>query len=106
MTLNTTKLNQASHRNCYIYIRLFIIHSKLIIYILVNGGWTSFTVWSKWTTCSESCGNGIQKSTRSKSCTNPEPKFAGKLCIGGAAEERTQPCKLKDCPGKIHRSQD
>jgi hypothetical protein len=73
------------------------------IYILVNGGWTNYTEWSKWTKCSESCGNGIEKSTRSKSCTNPEPKFNGKQCVGEATEERSQLCKLTECPGKIHR---
>ena len=80
-----------------------LIICKLIIYISVNGGWTSFNAWSKWTTCSESCGNGMQKSTRSKSCTNPEPKFNGKQCVGEATEELLQLCKLKECPGKIHR---
>jgi hypothetical protein len=71
------------------------------IYILVNGGWTTYTVWSKWIECSESCGNVMQKSTPSRSCTNPEPKFNGQQFAGEVTEERSQICKIKDCPGKI-----
>jgi hypothetical protein len=74
------------------------------IYILVNGDWTNYTEWSKWTECSESCGNGMQKSTHSRSCTNPEPKFNGQQCAGEVTEERSQICKIKDCPGKIDYS--
>ena len=41
----------------------------------------------------------MQKSTHSRSCTNPEPKFNGQQFAGEVTEERSQICKIKDCPG-------
>ena len=60
----------------------------------VNGGFTS---WSKFSVCSKTCGNGNQ--TRSRSCTNPAPKWGGKICTG--AYKDTKPCNLKSCAGKL-----
>ncbi|XP_066920815.1 SCO-spondin-like isoform X2 [Clytia hemisphaerica] len=58
----------------------------------INGG---FTQWSKFDECSELCGGGDQERTRS--CTNPAPKFGGKDCVGPETQERacnTQKCKV------------
>jgi hypothetical protein len=60
----------------------------------INGGWS---LWSSLgETCSESCGNGVIKESRS--CTNPQPEFEGISCEGEAT--RMFACKNKDCPKK------
>ena len=47
----------------------------------VDGGWSS---WGGWASCSQSCGTGSQE--RSRSCTQPAPKYGGKSCPGAARE--------------------
>lgn len=58
----------------------------------VNGG---YTAWSQWESCSKSCGDGLQKRTRS--CSNPRPANGGSDCsrLGKAVE--TKKCNLKSC---------
>lgn len=54
-----------------------------------------FLSWSKWHTCSRSCGTrGL--SVRTRSCT--EPRYGGQSCFGTSVE--TRPCNRKHCPGK------
>ena len=60
--------------------------------ILVDGG---VSTWSKFTTCSTSCGLG--KEERTRSCTNPQPQHGGKDCEEDLKESRD--CNLKPCPG-------
>lgn len=55
----------------------------------VDGG---FTEWSKFTTCSVTCGIGFQ--WRSRNCTNPAPKHGGKMCKGAIKEKHH--CQI-DC---------
>ncbi|CAL4059907.1 unnamed protein product [Meganyctiphanes norvegica] len=58
----------------------------------VHGGWTS---WSSWSQCSATCGIAVK--TRKRTCTNPEPKNGGRICVG---QERTEIyChQLPPCP--------
>lgn len=51
------------------------------------------TAWSKWSTCSTSCGTGSQRRTRS---ILKEPKYGGAAC----PEElyQFQPCNTMECP--------
>jgi hypothetical protein len=49
----------------------------------VNGG------WSAWSSCSESCGPGVQRRT----CTNPAPANGGAGCSGSTI----QACNLGTC---------
>jgi hypothetical protein len=67
----------------------------------VDGGWSQ---WSTWTTCTVTCGGGIQD--RLRFCSNPAPKHDGKLCLGNPIEARD--CNTQLCPGKsnlyIHSS--
>ena len=60
----------------------------------VDGG---FSKWSDFSECSKSCGEGVKQATRT--CSNPEPKFGGKLCIGEFVQ--SQLCNLKECPSKL-----
>ncbi|XP_053389473.1 uncharacterized protein LOC128552459 [Mercenaria mercenaria] len=56
----------------------------------VDGGFSS---WSKWSPCSNKCGNGIR--SRKRSCNNPLPKYGGRDCFGEKKE--IQAC-FGSCP--------
>ncbi|XP_048580608.1 uncharacterized protein LOC5507741 isoform X2 [Nematostella vectensis] len=61
----------------------------------VTGG---YTLWSSWTSCTKTCGTGMQK--RSRDCTNPRPIHGGQNCTGDYVQ--TKSCKLKVCPGAVN----
>ncbi|CAF2496701.1 unnamed protein product [Rotaria sp. Silwood2] len=52
----------------------------------VHGGWSP---WSDWSICPKTCGKSFRSRTRT--CTNPEPKNNGRLCIGTEREEELCP---------------
>uniref|UniRef100_A0A4W3JF97 Semaphorin-2A n=1 Tax=Callorhinchus milii TaxID=7868 RepID=A0A4W3JF97_CALMI len=58
-----------------------------------NGGWT---LWSVWAPCSTTCGIGFQ--VRQRTCSNPTPRYGGRVCVGQSREERfcneNSPCPL------------
>ncbi|KAB5558862.1 hypothetical protein PHYPO_G00022090 [Pangasianodon hypophthalmus] len=56
----------------------------------VNGGWGP---WSEWSSCTRTCGAGVQNSHRD--CVNPTPKNGGRYCLGERRRYRIcnhQPC--------------
>ncbi|PFX32412.1 Hemicentin-1 [Stylophora pistillata] len=57
----------------------------------IDGNWNG---WGDWEVCSVTCGGGIQSRTRT--CTNPWPRFEGRDCNGEEFEER--PCNDNPCP--------
>ena len=61
---------------------------------LVDGGWDD---WTKWATCSVTCGGGSQN--RSRTCTNPVPQYGGADCVGFAGEN--QDCNTHNCPSML-----
>ncbi|XP_048580774.1 uncharacterized protein LOC5507168 isoform X2 [Nematostella vectensis] len=63
----------------------------------VDGGWTEFSEWSK---CTRVCGKG--SSTRNRTCTNPEPAWGGKKCVGPSVE--TKSCGTDECDGGFDSS--
>ena len=76
-----------------------LLYLKIYNLSLVNGGWTS---WSDWSKCSVTCGGGTQ--TRSRSCTNPVVAHGGKNCSG--PKEMTRHCNDDVfCPGELFRAQ-
>ena len=81
----------------------------------VNGGWTA---WSAWSSCkggpAQSCdysyaqGLSTQPAirTRFRTCTNPEPKFNGRVCIGLDQEEEVcTPDMLNPCVNLVNNNQ-
>jgi hemicentin len=58
----------------------------------VDGGWS---VWSNWTACTTSCGQGLQ--TRSRLCNNPLPQHGGRPCEG-LDTESAQCLTNSQCP--------
>ena len=66
--------------------------------LLEKPQWSS---WSYWSTCSKSCGGGIQNRRRKcipSNCPYPDPKY--RKCYGPEYEERK--CNEKCCPGWDH----
>ncbi|KAK3083453.1 hypothetical protein FSP39_022988 [Pinctada imbricata] len=57
----------------------------------IDGKWGS---WGRWGSCSLTCGGGTQ--TRSRSCSDPAPKYGGASCSGGASS--SQACNTASCP--------
>ncbi|KFU90053.1 A disintegrin and metalloproteinase with thrombospondin motifs 14, partial [Chaetura pelagica] len=57
-----------------------------------DGGWSS---WSKFGSCSRTCGGGVR--WRSRSCDNPSPAYGGHHCPGPTYEY--QVCSSEECPG-------
>ncbi|XP_066014754.1 coadhesin isoform X2 [Pocillopora verrucosa] len=61
----------------------------------VDGG---FSKWSAWTTCSASCGTGLQ--LRYRNCTNPPPAHGGKNCESRNIYEGRS-CNMKACQSDV-----
>ncbi|XP_062579319.1 coadhesin-like [Saccostrea cucullata] len=57
----------------------------------IHGGWSS---WSGYGSCSKTCGTGSQ--SRSRSCTNPAPRYNGNSCSGSTTSSRN--CNTHNCP--------
>lgn len=68
-----------------------LVTSFFNTFLVVNGKWT---VWSNWSDCSTTCGNGTQ--LRERSCTAPAPQYGGKDCIGRSRQ--VQDCFTRHCP--------
>uniref|UniRef100_A0A8C8EFR1 ADAM metallopeptidase with thrombospondin type 1 motif 14 n=1 Tax=Otus sunia TaxID=257818 RepID=A0A8C8EFR1_9STRI len=57
-----------------------------------DGSWSS---WSKFGSCSRTCGGGVR--SRSRHCDNPPPAYGGRHCPGATYEY--QVCNAEECPG-------
>lgn len=61
--------------------------------LLVDGSWSE---WSSWTSCSQTCGGGTQ--VRTRTCTNPLPSNGGQSCSKSSTDR--QDCNMRAClPG-------
>ncbi|XP_078135575.1 A disintegrin and metalloproteinase with thrombospondin motifs 14 [Sander vitreus] len=57
-----------------------------------DGSWGS---WSKFSSCSRTCGGGVR--SRSRQCNNPPPAYGGRDCPGSAFDY--QMCNTEECAG-------
>ncbi|XP_053166897.1 A disintegrin and metalloproteinase with thrombospondin motifs 14 isoform X4 [Hemicordylus capensis] len=57
-----------------------------------DGSWSS---WSKFGSCSRTCGGGVR--SRSRNCNNPPPAYGGRHCPGATYEY--QVCNTEECRG-------
>uniref|UniRef100_A0A4W6EZ24 ADAM metallopeptidase with thrombospondin type 1 motif 14 n=1 Tax=Lates calcarifer TaxID=8187 RepID=A0A4W6EZ24_LATCA len=57
-----------------------------------DGSWGS---WSKFGSCSRTCGGGVR--SRSRQCNNPPPAYGGRDCPGSAFDY--QMCNTEECAG-------
>lgn len=64
-----------------------------ILYLLsVNGGWST---WSQWSKCSAKCDSGVQ--IRERFCNSPSPLHGGSKCQGPHIQ--TRDCNSHPCSG-------
>ncbi|XP_055517825.1 A disintegrin and metalloproteinase with thrombospondin motifs 14 isoform X2 [Leucoraja erinacea] len=59
-----------------------------------DGNWSP---WTKFGTCSRTCGGGVR--FHSRQCSNPFPAYGGRDCFGPAYEYKI--CNSEDCPGQF-----
>eukprot|EP00062_Callorhinchus_milii_P018849 gi/632972737/ref/XP_007902806.1/ PREDICTED: A disintegrin and metalloproteinase with thrombospondin motifs 14-like [Callorhinchus milii] len=59
-----------------------------------DGSWGS---WTKFGSCSRTCGGGVR--FRSRQCSNPQPAYGGRDCPG--LNHEYQVCNSDDCPGRF-----
>ena len=64
-------------------------YSCIFVLAPVHGGFSAFGA------CSKTCGGGI----RTRTCTNPAPKYGGRGCNGHTQEA----CNTQACQGKTSR---
>lgn len=59
-------------------------------------------MWTAWTKCSVTCGNGTR--SRRRTCSNPRPQYGGLDCVGQPMQ--TEICVVNTaCVGKYFSSQ-
>ena len=92
--LPNVKVKETRHKWISLLPVLVYLHS---IDCLVHGGWSP---WTEWNLCPQTCGKAYRARTRT--CTNPEPKHNGRLCIGSEREE--EPCPDIACSGESART--
>ncbi|WAR31220.1 HMCN1-like protein, partial [Mya arenaria] len=61
--------------------------------LIADGAWST---WRSWSTCSASCGGGVQR--RHRYCNNPAPSVMGHNCAG--TDEQTNICNSFNCYAK------
>jgi len=86
---------QLLFKNTFSHVVLFTEHIYYpcpFITSPVDGGWTS---WDQWSTCTQSCGDGMI--SRERTCTNPVPVFGGLECQGQTSNYDT--CNVMNCRG-------
>lgn len=71
-----------------------IITLVIGLFIAVNGSWST---WTDWSPCTESCGAGTRQKTRL--CDNPVPLFGGAQCQGTFNE--IESCSVATCPNDM-----
>eukprot|EP00105_Crassostrea_gigas_P025267 XP_011445797.1 PREDICTED: coadhesin [Crassostrea gigas] len=63
----------------------------------VNGSWSVYGPWGKFSECSKTCGAGAQSRYRHRTCNNPKPQYGGRNCTGPSIKPETSPCNTNPC---------
>ncbi|KAK7502555.1 hypothetical protein BaRGS_00006130, partial [Batillaria attramentaria] len=63
----------------------------------VHGGWSAYRV-ERVGDCSVSCGGGQQSVTSTRTCTNPAPRYGGRICQGDVSKTESRTCNDHPCP--------
>lgn len=63
--------------------------SSFLLYSGIDGEWGD---WNEWSSCSVTCGSGVQ--TRDRACDNPAPQNGGLNCTGDGEESMN--CTISD----------
>ena len=66
-----------------------------VCFIVVNGGWSNWTLGP----CSKTCGGGMRNSIRV--CDKPKPSCGGKECVGLSVSTHQEKCNDICCPSKL-----
>ena len=72
------------------YTRLTLRIHFLLFSDEIDGNWG---LWSGWSSCSVSCGGGVQR--RERLCNNPEPEHGGAECRGPGTSAKN--CNRFEC---------
>ncbi|XP_034308311.2 semaphorin-5A [Magallana gigas] len=64
---------------------------------IVDGGWSEFGSWSKFSQCAKTCGWGAKTRYRYRECNNPKPQNGGRFCPGDSIHSETAPCNTNSC---------
>lgn len=52
--------------------------SCLLKHCPVNGSWSVYGPWGKFSECLKTCGAGAQSRNRHRKCNNPKPQYGGR----------------------------
>ncbi|XP_046575468.1 hemicentin-1-like isoform X3 [Haliotis rubra] len=64
----------------------------------IDGGWSDYSAWTVYSTCTATCGGGSQFRTRDRTCTNPAPAHGGRDCDGDTRDRSERDCNTHPCP--------
>ncbi|XP_056000284.1 hemicentin-1-like isoform X2 [Ostrea edulis] len=64
----------------------------------VDGRWSAYGAFSAWSSCSVTCGGGVQDRSQKRTCSNPAPNYGGKSCDGDDTNTEQQACNTHPCP--------
>ncbi|XP_061176053.1 coadhesin-like [Saccostrea echinata] len=85
-------------RYCYGAPKQYSLKTCFLRHCKVNGGWGPWHSWSKYNTCSKTCGTGKRIRYRERNCNNPVPKYGGRTCLGKNRERDSALCNTQHCP--------
>lgn len=78
---------------------LLCVYTNVLSLRSVDGGWSEFGPWSKFSECARTCRGGAKTRYRYRECNNPKPQNGGRFCSGESIHSETAPCNTNSCDG-------